>query len=160
MKDIDLIEIQELNSRKIIAQKLHEAHKSVPGNILVDDVSMELAALGNFPGPLIRWFREALDCKTIYLVAKRLGNTRIDTICTIGLLYHGKEYFFEARVPMTLVSPRGSNGFGLDPILQPTGCKKTMGQMDTEEKNRFSHRGKALEKVRRFLEQKERASRT
>jgi XTP/dITP diphosphohydrolase len=41
-------------------------------------------------------------------------------------------------------SPRGSNGFGYDPIFVPDGFEVTTAQMSAEEKDRISHRGKAL----------------
>jgi len=48
-------------------------------------------------------------------------------------------------------SVRGTHGFGYDPLFIPTGSTKTFGEMTTEEKNRFSHRAKALEKLVQHL---------
>lgn len=45
----------------------------------------------------------------------------------------------------------GEHGFGYDPIFIPNGETKTFAQMKAEEKNRFSHRGKSLEKLKNFL---------
>jgi XTP/dITP diphosphohydrolase len=50
---------------------------------------------------------------------------------------------FEGSVAGTLVAPRGEDGFGYDPIFEYNG--KTFAEMDTEEKNAISHRGRALE---------------
>ena len=49
---------------------------------------------------------------------------------------------------------RGSNGFGYDPIFIPDGSSKTFAEMSTEEKNKFSHRGKSLERFIDFLKNK------
>jgi XTP/dITP diphosphohydrolase len=46
---------------------------------------------------------------------------------------------------------RGNNGFGFDPIFQPQGMSKTFAEMETEEKNKYSHRGMAMEKFVQFL---------
>ncbi|MEF8886476.1 MAG: non-canonical purine NTP pyrophosphatase [Haloarculaceae archaeon] len=51
---------------------------------------------------------------------------------------------FEGVVPGTIVEPRGEGGFGYDPIFEHAG--KTFAEMDTEEKNAVSHRGRALAK--------------
>ncbi len=47
--------------------------------------------------------------------------------------------------------PRGTTGFGYDPVFIPEGYKKTFAEMTPEEKDSLSHRGKALEKLKQFL---------
>jgi XTP/dITP diphosphohydrolase len=59
---------------------------------------------------------------------------------------------FEGIVDGQIVDrPRGSRGFGYDPIFVPNGFKQTFGQLDPAEKNQLSHRARALEKLRAFL---------
>jgi XTP/dITP diphosphohydrolase len=48
--------------------------------------------------------------------------------------------------------PRGSNGFGYDPVFLPKGSNLTMAELSDEEKNKISHRGRALEKAKEMLE--------
>jgi XTP/dITP diphosphohydrolase len=50
-----------------------------------------------------------------------------------------------------LGAPRGSHGFGYDPVFQPSGMPSSMAELEPELKHRISHRGKALEGVREFL---------
>ncbi|HHF98903.1 MAG TPA: XTP/dITP diphosphatase [Candidatus Aerophobetes bacterium] len=65
----------------------------------------------------------------------------------------GKYFIVEGACPGKIVfSPRGRGGFGYDPIFQPEGYKKTFAQLSLEEKNRISHRAKALSKAREILE--------
>jgi XTP/dITP diphosphohydrolase len=50
-----------------------------------------------------------------------------------------------------LEAPRGSHGFGYDPVFQPAGMLSSMAELEPEVKHRISHRGKALESIREFL---------
>ena len=49
----------------------------------------------------------------------------------------------------------GDHGFGFDPVFIPVDDRKTFAQMEVDEKNRFSHRGKSLEKLMDFLKKDE-----
>jgi hypothetical protein len=51
-----------------------------------------------------------------------------------------------------LVHSRGSSGFGFDPVFEPDGWEKTYAEMSEEEKNSISHRGKALEQLKAYLD--------
>jgi XTP/dITP diphosphohydrolase len=59
---------------------------------------------------------------------------------------------FAGRVQGTLVAPRGEGGFGYDPIFEHDG--RTLAEMDTEEKNAISHRGRALAKFAEWFAQR------
>jgi len=52
------------------------------------------------------------------------------------------------------VPSRGESEFGWDPIFLPDGQRKTFGEMDIEEKNKISHRRKAINELKRFLDTK------
>ena len=61
-------------------------------------------------------------------------------------------HYFDAEMSGTIVRPRGENGFGWDPIFQPLGSLKTLGEMSFEEKNVISMRITALKKLKDFLD--------
>jgi XTP/dITP diphosphohydrolase len=70
----------------------------------------------------------------------------------ISLILDGKEYFFEGICTGRIINERrGSNGFGYDPVFVPEGSDETFAEMDMAEKNKFSHRKKAMEKLITFL---------
>ena len=56
--NLDLPEIQDIDTRKVIEAKLKKAVESADGDIFIEDVSFELECLNGFPGPLIKWMLE------------------------------------------------------------------------------------------------------
>jgi non-canonical purine NTP pyrophosphatase (RdgB/HAM1 family) len=155
-KELDLAEIQSLDSKKVIMHKLKEAAKNNQGEFIVDDVSLSLKALNGFPGPLIKFFIEALGSETIYDLCKTLGNQEAEAKATIGYTNGKETIFFEGKIKGKIVEPRGENGFGWDPIFQPKGKEKTFAEMTKEEKNKISHRSKAIKKFKEwYLNQKQ-----
>ena len=67
--------------------------------------------------------------------------------------YNGGMYLFRGISEGKIAEEeRGDRGFGYDPIFIPNGSQKTFGEMEIEEKNKFSHRGKAAIKLKQFLE--------
>ena len=66
----------------------------------------------------------------------------------------GREEVIEGICEGKIVEkPRGFQGFGYDPLFQPKGFKKTFAQMSLKEKNKISHRAKALKKAKLFLQE-------
>ena len=77
-------------------------------------------------------------------------NARFRTVIT--LIKDGKEVQFEGIVEGKIIkSRRGRGGFGYDPIFIPHNYKYTFAQMSAEEKNLISHRGKAIDKLVKYL---------
>ena len=70
-------------------------------------------------------------------------------VCTLALVWpDGEEALFEGRSSGTLVwPPRGSNGFGYDPMFQPLGDSITYGEMNPKQKHATNHRARAFEKL-------------
>ncbi len=149
--DIDLPEIQELDAHKIIEEKLKEARKVHSGEFFCEDTSLYIECLNGLPGPLIKWFLQALGTKGIYELVKNNKNHKAVAKTVIGYT-NGKEIqFFEGEAVGEIVAPRGETNFGWDPLFQPDGHTKTFAEMDAEEKNRLSMRRKALEKLKGYL---------
>jgi XTP/dITP diphosphohydrolase len=72
----------------------------------------------------------------------------------IFLILDNKEYFFEGICKGNIgFEPIGNKGFGYDPIFMPEGSNKTFAEMTMEEKNQYSHRKKAMDKLVTFLNQ-------
>ena len=84
-----------------------------------------------------------------------MGDTNHRKACfktVIALILDGKEYFFEGRVDGEILRERhGREGFGYDPIFQPVGYQKSFAELSAEEKNRISHRGRAIQQLANFI---------
>lgn len=71
---------------------------------------------------------------------------------TICFIQNGAVHFFTGTCPGSIeFTPRGNEGFGYDPIFRPDGASVTFGEMSLEEKNKFSHRKKAVRQLVDFL---------
>ena len=79
-------------------------------------------------------------------------NRRAQFKTVICLIINGKQNIFDGICKGAIIAQRkGQSGFGYDPVFVPDGSDKTFGEMNMEEKNIFSHRKKAVEKLTRFL---------
>jgi len=151
--DINLPEIQSTDARAVIEAKLLEALKHKKGEFIVEDVSLYLDCLNGLPGPLIKWFLEAIGNEGIYNLANKLGNKKVEVKCIIGYAKNAKEiHFFEGVVRGRVVQPRGT-GFGWDPLFIAEGYTETFGELSPREKNKISMRRLALNKLRDFMSQ-------
>jgi len=152
--DIDLPEIQEIDAKEIIKEKLLEALKHQKGEFIVEDTSLYFKCLNNLPGPLIKWFMQTMGNEGLYDLANKLGNTGVEAKTIIGYAKNSEEiYYFEGSLKGNLVKPRGDTNFGWDPIFQPEGYDKSLAELSKEEKNEISMRRLALNKLKEHLEQ-------
>ncbi|MDE5868704.1 MAG: hypothetical protein K2H18_00600, partial [Muribaculaceae bacterium] len=70
----------------------------------------------------------------------------------VALILDGREYMFEGRVDGTIAEePGGANGFGYDPVFIAQESGVRFAEMSSEDKNRISHRGRAMRKLAAFL---------
>lgn len=129
-------------------------------NCFSEDTGLEVEALNGEPG--VKSARYAGEARSFDdNIEKLLGNlTKVNNTTArfrtvISLILDGREYFFEGICPGNIIHERkGNNGFGYDPVFVPEGSDKTFAEMTMEEKNKFSHRKKAMEKLIQFLNNK------
>lgn len=152
---IELDEIQELDLEKIALHKLNQAFEAVKVPVIIDDVSVEIDAWNGFPGPLIKWLLksgEGGDASTLLKMLKGEKNRKAIARLAIGFHDGEKPHLFYGEVKGTIGEEiRGENGFGWDPVFIPLGQTKTFAEMPKEEKDKISHRGRALKKLSDFL---------
>lgn len=149
---IDLPEIQELDAHQIIRAKLAAAFKHHSGEFIVEDTSLYLAGLNGLPGPLIKWFLQALSPTGVAKLAADAGNPGATAKTLIGYASSPDDiHFFEGAVEGEIVVPRGETTFGWDPIFVPQGYDKTFAEMARAEKNEISMRRRAVEQLKAYL---------
>lgn len=126
-------------------------------NVFADDTGLEIEALNGEPGVIsARYAGEQRDAKkNMDLVLEKLNgienrNAQFRTV--IALYWDGEMHLFEGIVKGKIRTTKtGDEGFGYDPIFEPENCSKTFAEMNLVEKNKMSHRARALEKMITFL---------
>lgn len=123
---------------------------------LADDSGLCVAALDGQPGIYsARWagpdrdFVAAMTRVEHELKSKAAKDSRAWFVCALALAAPGQTTeIFDGRVFGSLTfPPRGSRGFGYDPIFVPEGYRQTFGEMDPDKKHAISHRAKAFAKL-------------
>lgn len=129
-----------------------------------DDSGLEVDALGGAPGVWsARYAGEThpklRDQANIHLLLRRMEeftevtarSARFRTV--VAFIHRGRHWFFEGKVEGYIdFEPKGSGGFGYDPVFVPEGSAKHFSELTMEEKNRISHRGEAVRRFAEFLQ--------
>ncbi|MGH9168854.1 MAG: RdgB/HAM1 family non-canonical purine NTP pyrophosphatase [Acidimicrobiia bacterium] len=127
---------------------------------LADDSGIEVDALGGGPGPRsARYAGEtATDEQNLRALVRAVagvpssGRTARYRAVAVVSWPDGTETHADGVCEGVLrTKPRGSGGFGYDPIFEPAGWDRTMAELSPEEKDRISHRGRALRALREML---------
>lgn len=138
-------------------QKARFLYDRTGESCFADDTGLEVDALNGAPGVYsARYAGEAKNSlDNMALLLKNMSgiqNRKARFRTVIALILNGKEYLFEGVVNGTIAEePRGTAGFGYDPLFVPDGYSTTFAEMDSEAKNAISHRGRAVEKLAAFL---------
>ena len=141
-------------------EKARVIHQLTNQNCFSEDTGLEVEMLNGEPG--VRSARYAGD-ENHFIRKNTLEEKNIDKLLdklrditdrsaqfktVISLMVKGKHDIFEGLCKGTIIAERrGTNGFGYDSVFIPDGSKKTFAEMDLWEKNIFSHRKKATEKL-------------
>lgn len=138
------------------SQKSHYIFNHYHVSCFADDSGLEIDALNGEPGVYSARYSGSRDMeRNIQLVLDRLKGAsdrkaRFRTV--ISLILDGHEYLFEGIAEGTITQARnGLQGFGYDPIFRPEGYDITFAEMNMAEKNRISHRAKAIKELVSFL---------
>jgi XTP/dITP diphosphohydrolase len=126
--------------------------------VFADDTGLEISALGGAPGVrTARWAGdEACDINNRQKALKELlgvedRRARFRTV--VSLILNGQLQQVEGIVNGCIaLAEEGDGGFGYDPIFIPEGYDRTFASLGTHEKNAISHRGRAMEELKKIVQ--------
>jgi non-canonical purine NTP pyrophosphatase (RdgB/HAM1 family) len=150
---LELEELQSLDLETVVRHKAAAAHRQLGVPVLVEDTSLELAALGGFPGPLIRWLLATAGPAGICRIAGCFEDQRATVRCVCCATDGSRQVLGVGVVHGRIADAvRGERGFGWDGTFIPDdGDGRTYGEMEEPEKNAISHRRRAFEALREAL---------
>ncbi|KAL3798414.1 hypothetical protein HJC23_005067 [Cyclotella cryptica] len=151
---IDLSELQG-SPHDIAIEKCRLAAQELQSPVMIEDTSLCFHDLNGLPGPYIKWFLDGIGLEGLNKMLDGFNNDRRAYAQTIIAFCAGpgnEVQLFKGQTEGKVVRPRGSTNFGWDPIFEPDeGGGKTYAEMDKDEKNAISHRGRAFQKFREYL---------
>lgn len=144
-------------------KKAYEIMKMCGKTTIADDSGLEVDYLGSAPGVYSARFagEECNDVKNNDKLLSLLEDVpykerrgRFVSVITI-VFPDGEAVVARGECEGHIIDqPEGGNGFGYDPLFVPDGFQRTFAQLESEEKNRISHRAKALVELERLLEER------
>lgn len=141
------------------AEKARTVYALTHSNCFSDDTGLEVYALNNEPGVhSARYAGEGRSFdKNIDKLLQKMEHIQDRSArfrAVICLILDGQEHYFEGVCEGKILEERkGVEGFGYDPVFVPDGADKSFAEMSMEEKNNYSHRGKAVAALVAYLKQ-------
>jgi XTP/dITP diphosphohydrolase len=153
----DDIEETGVTFRENASIKSQYIYKKYNLNCFGDDSGLEIDALNGEPGVYSARYagehgnRDANINKVLHNLAGETNRkARFRTV--ISLIWNGKEHFFDGTVEGNIrTTPSGDDPFGYNPIFEPEGYNVTFAEISLAEKNKISHRAKAMDQLISFL---------
>lgn len=150
MNNVHYPEIQASRLEDVVHHAFEYLEDYVP--LMIDDSGLFINRLKGFPGVYSAYVMKTLGCEGILKLMEGEEDRKARFECVIGLFDDEKRLFkgiCEGRISTEM---RGDMGFGYDPIFIPSGYDFTFAEMETDRKNKISHRGKAMKALLDHLE--------
>jgi XTP/dITP diphosphohydrolase len=125
--------------------------------IFADDSGLEVESLNGAPGVYSARYSgipkdDRRNNEKLLNEMRQHSNRKARFVTVITLIIGNEVRVFKGEVAGTIAhEPRGTNGFGYDPLFIPTGYRSTFAEMSSETKNSISHRAEAVKKLCKFL---------
>jgi XTP/dITP diphosphohydrolase len=138
-------------------QKARYIYKKYGKNVFADDTGLEVEAIDWMPGVMSARYagEEKNSMKNMNKLLEQLNGVKnrfAQFRTVIALIIDGKEFTFEGKIIGKIINEkRGEQGFGYDPIFLPEGYNKTFAELPLSEKNKISHRARAINNLVNFI---------
>jgi non-canonical purine NTP pyrophosphatase (RdgB/HAM1 family) len=151
-QDIDLPEIQAIEVEEVVIYKAVQAYEMVKRPVIIEDTGLYIDIWNGLPGALIKWFLNTVGnagiCQMLNSYPSRGARARTTVATYDG---YGSPRIFTGEIRGRVAdTPSGDQGFGWDEIFIPIGLEQTYAELSSPEKDRFSMRRMAFEKMRDF----------
>ncbi len=138
-------------------QKARYVYNKYGKNVFADDTGLEVEAIEWMPGVMSARYagveKDSMkNMNKLLEQMKGVKNRFAQFRTVIALIIDGKEFTFEGKVIGKIIDEkRGEQGFGYDPIFLPEGYNKTFAELPLSEKNKISHRARAVNNLVSFI---------
>lgn len=139
------------------ALKAEYVYRNYGMDCFTDDTGLEVEALGGAPGVYsARYAGSSHDSeanmKKLLAELNGVTNRKAQFRTAICLIEKGEKHLFEGIVKGAIIEARrGNSGFGYDPVFVPEGYAETFAEMGNDEKNKISHRARAVQQLCAYL---------
>ncbi len=155
-KDLGYPEVQADSLEEVAAWGATFVSERFDQPFMLEDAGLFIDALQGFPGVYSKYVFFTIGLDGILQLLERIENKKAVFRSVYAYSEPGKKPLIVLGECNGIISTKkqGTHGFGYDPIFIPNGAEKTFGEMSVKEKNQFSHRAKALEKLATALNKK------
>lgn len=147
------VEIQADTTSEVASQASRGAAKAAGRAVLVEDAGLYVESLKGFPGPYSAYAFKTIGVSGIMALLRPSPRRRAARFVS-SLAYCeplGEPVLFEgSALGRIAMRPRGTKGFGFDPIFVPDGGRKTFGELTIGEKSAVSHRADSMKKFAKW----------
>lgn len=150
---VDEVQSENLDLEYVAKRKVESVFDQLKKPVFVDDVSLELEEWNGLPGTDVKTWLARLKLSEILSRLQYMKNRNLIVKTAIGYHDGHETRVFIGELHGTLSTEvRGEDGFGFDFAIIPNGENQTLAEMGSQKKNQVSHRRKALDKFREYLE--------
>jgi XTP/dITP diphosphohydrolase len=151
-KDIGYNELQVDTLEEVVDFGMKEVMARLKGPVIIEDAGLFVDGLKGFPGVYSAYVQKTIGNSGILRLMEGMDDRRAAFKSVVGYAEPGAEpVVFKGKLKGDIgFEPRGTGGFGYDPIFYVNG--KSLAEMSLEEKNRISHRAGAMKALKQWLE--------
>jgi XTP/dITP diphosphohydrolase len=154
-KNIGYAEIQADTLEEVVAFGMKEVMARLKGPVMIEDAGLFVDGLKGFPGVYSAYVQKTIGNEGILKLMDGLDNRHAAFKSVVGYAEPDMEpVVFKGESKGEIgFEPRGTGGFGYDPIFYIDG--RSLSEMNLEEKNQISHRGDSMKALKRWLDSRE-----